>query len=331
MAVLKYWGNGVLLWQKYYDVNSAAAYDDAGTGISYDPSTGDVYVTGYGQMNSGDNDWVAAKFDGVTGTRTWNKRYTSTATGDQGRGISFFNSGALYTCGNLTSTVSGQTSPNILLKKLNPSTGATIWSRTYDRYDGTLVGVTASDYVNHMVVTPNEHIYVLGTASYSYSYRVTLNYDAAGTLTWSEVVSPGPSAVQAVGAIRGIYHPAQQALYEVGNYVYSISIDRQWTVTKFAPTSIVNSETREASAGKESSIDFSLTAFPNPAVEKFTVQSDVVSPVEIRVFNPGGQLVFENSAALLPLEIDASKWAAGMYNLILKSGNTIASEKIIKQ
>jgi hypothetical protein len=332
-ATMKYWGNGVLLWQKTYDVAGTTNFSDEGKAITVDPITDDVYVAGVGQAISGDNDWIVLKYNGTTGALSWAKRYTGVATGDdRGVDISFFNSTALYVCGNIKTTFGGATSNNIQLRKLNPSTGATLWNKTYD-------GLNNSNYDRafSMVVTPNEFIYTLGTTEESTVSSTTVFhlvqcYKSTGLLQWTDLVSTNTTSIfQQMDAIKGAYNLSTQSFHVATRKLTNIGVVRSWVTTKYGPTSLFQnpSEVLAERLGLNSD-DFGIKIFPNPFIENFTITNETNSRAIIEIYNLEGKLILRKENSFLQNEISTEGWAIGTYLVKIIGENNAVSRRILK-
>ncbi|MCX6294689.1 MAG: T9SS type A sorting domain-containing protein, partial [Bacteroidetes bacterium] len=86
----------------------------------------------------------------------------------------------------------------------------------------------------------------------------------------------------------------------------------------------------------ENSNTSSLSVYPNPTTNKFTVDFMLskASPVKINVMNISGQIVYTEEIEALPgnnkKEISLSKNASGIYYLQLITNNEVINKKIIK-
>lgn len=333
VATMKYWGNGVLLWQKTYDVAGTTNFSDQGKAITVDPITDDVYVAGVGQAISGDNDWIVLKYNGTTGALSWAKRYTGVATGnDEGVDISFFNSTALYVCGNIRSTFGGATSNNIQLRKLNPSTGATLWTKTYDGLNN-----TNSDKVHSMVVTPNEFIYTLGTTvgttfgSFTVFHLVQC-YKSTGLLQWTDLLSSNStSVIQSMTAIKGAYNLSTQSLHVATQKITNIGVVREWVTTKYGPTSLFQNPLEiQAERLDLDSKNLEINIFPNPFTENFTITNQANSSAIFEIYNLEGKLILRKENDFLQNEISTEGWAVGTYIVKIIGENDVISRRIVK-
>jgi Secretion system C-terminal sorting domain len=75
----------------------------------------------------------------------------------------------------------------------------------------------------------------------------------------------------------------------------------------------------------------SILINPNPASDFISLSFDTQSDVEnsIRIFNTIGELVDVKDVQLGKINLDVSKWQAGLYYIHVRSGNYFASKKVI--
>lgn len=341
MLVMKYWGNGVLLWKKFHDVAPTTTGGDFGNAITYDPVSGDLYVTGRG-FNSTNYDWSVVKFRGIDGAKLWTKLYAGLNNfDDSGVDIVYFNPGAVYVTGNSKSTVSGITNPSIVLRKLNPADGSQLWAKNYTGITATgsvtPLGATATS----MVVTPSENIYVLGTTgiqtpTYAQANHLVLKYTSSGVSSWKDLQPSGStSGFQAFTANRGIYDPTYQSLYVAGRKNVTMSFQGYMSIIKYGPTTLAT--TSEAIVDIDSRIsastenDLNFSAFPNPFNEIISVSSsENESVADIKIISMTGQLVYEVYSQKLPLDINTSEFSSGIYQMHIYSEGTIITKRIVK-
>ncbi len=336
LVVLKYWGNGISLWTRYHDANLSAASDDYGTALSYDGVTGDIYVTGRGFYGT-NYDWVVAKFNGIDGTKAWSKRFSGVDNNDDwGIDISYFNSGALYVTGNFKSTVSSVNLPSIVLKKLLPSDGSSIWSKTYTGVATTSSTSSLGAYVSSLLVTPNENIYVIGTTgiqtpSYNEANHLVLKYTSAGVLSWSDLRSSGSvSGFQSFKGVKATYIPSSQTLYVAGTMSIGMSFYGSMTIMKYAPTSIVSSHLE--SRVNQFTSDLDLNLYPNPCVNTINLSSSNISELtSLEIVDLTGKVVFASDKLTLPISIPTDQLTTGLYHLIMNNNGTLVSKKFLKE
>lgn len=326
---MKYAANGVKIWEKYHDVKLTLNLNDEAAAISYDPATEDIYITGRGENSSGDYDWAVVKFDGPTGTRLWYKRFAglSAYAYDRGVDISYFNSGALYVCGNLYGTSGGSNSVNMILKKLDPLTGSAIWSKTFSGPSN------EDDYCSSLLVSPSGTAYVMGTSERigfgNQNYFIVLKYSSSGTAYFTDSLyyTLGACSFHSTYALKGAYNTALDQFTVVGRYLAcTTSLISKWVVTSYTTSSFRQSDT-EALAG-DSRDDIML--FPNPASSVFVVQSDEANDAVI-VRDISGRIIFESGLPSDRIEINASDWSRGLYSVTIRRGERYILKKLILQ
>lgn len=339
LLAMKYWGNGVLLWKNYYDANTTNTNIDQGRALSYDPVTGDIYVTGIGYVSS-NADWVVVKFSGSDGTRLWAKRYAGADNNeDAGVDISFFSSDALYVCGKYRSTVSGITATSIQLKKLAPIDGAAVWTKGYIGPAATGSTTPRGAFVSSMLVTPSENIYVFGstnreTPGYIEANHLILNYTSSGTLTWSDLQSAAStSGFQSFGAVKGAYIPSSQVLYVAGTKNVTMSFVGTWSIAKYSPTALVDPVEENYSARTlKISDNLNVSFFPNPFNDIVTVATTSELPLQhIAITDMLGKVVYTNRDQQAPIQINTARFAKGVYQLMVQTAEGTVVRKMVKE
>jgi len=153
---------------------------DTGSGNrAYDimaDSSGNVYTTGYADVNNRDIEIIKYNSSGVI---QWQRSLGSTGgTYADGYGINIDTSGNVYVCGssNATSSVA-----DFRVAKYD-SSGAIQWQRSAGTY-------TLSSQAENVAVDSSGNVYVIGTTGFPVGeddvYRLTLiKYNSSGTLQW---------------------------------------------------------------------------------------------------------------------------------------------------
>jgi hypothetical protein len=119
IITIKYAPNGTQLWAKRF--NGTFNSDDVGNSITVDPS-GNVYVTGYTTIGSGNPDYITIKYD-ANGVQQFAVTYSGTGNqNDEAVAVAFSNN-RLYITG--TAINSGGNS-DLLTVRLNPANGNTV-------------------------------------------------------------------------------------------------------------------------------------------------------------------------------------------------------------
>ena len=73
--------------------------------------------------------------------------------------------------------------------------------------------------------------------------------------------------------------------------------------------------------------------FPNPANSTITINSEDITnglPVNVSVLNCNGKLVMERKYRNLPVQIDISPLATGIYLLRIETANAVETMKLVK-
>jgi hypothetical protein len=332
ISASKWASNLTKIWEAYHDAKAGAAFNDEASGVSFDPATDDIYVTGRGEFTSGDFDWTVARFDGAAGTKLWAKRYAGTLSGitDKGADISFFNSGALYVCGSLYNLVSGVSATHILTKKLDPATGTTTWSRSF-------AGPTnENDNAAAILVTPGENIYTIGSSERgmfgTQSYFIALKYNASGTSVWKDslyFILNGACNNHSTFGLRAVYNSTLQTLIGIGHYDECTTSFRNILVlAKYAPTSFSLKQDGKNPESASGSFD-NISVYPNPVNSEFTISNDE-EITAVNITDLTGRIVYSSAPAERVINVNSSAWPAGIYTVIIYCGSVKTYRKIVK-
>ena len=106
------------------------------------------------------------------------------------------------------------------------------------------------------------------------------------------------------------------------------------TVTDANECASIQSGTVDIVSGQEEIASGIMKVFPNPLNNLLNIElnsEQVSAPVQIRVFNLTGKVVFEESASKTKYQLDMSGVAPGTYFLYLQSGKKIYTQKLIKE
>lgn len=315
LLALKVWSNGAQLWVKYHDATTGVVLPDEGVSVSYDPVNNDMYVCGRGQNSSGNYDWVVVRFAGSDGTKVWYKKYVGVGNLDDAGIKVIYDSGSLYSCGNINTTVSGVTSKNIQLRKLNPADGATVWNKTYNFLNG--ANGPSEDVVTSMLVSPSGIIYLCGYIYYPTPtsvapYQLVMAYNSSGVQQWAHMESSSSgSAFQGIDVRALAYSPSQNALYAVGYKWATISLISYSTIMKFGPVSIVSPIAEKV--GDDASSIIAPKLYPNPASDFIQLQRFDEGVGQIQVLDATGKLVLQAEVQEETTRMDVNSLLAGMY------------------
>ncbi|HLG34935.1 MAG TPA: SBBP repeat-containing protein [Bacteroidia bacterium] len=174
IVTLQYDANGTLQWSAQYDYVDLY---DVPRALKTDDSK--VYITGGSQNSLLDWDYLTLEYD-ASGNPVDTIRLTNTGNSfDRANAVALTDSGTVYITGRASSSTFGF---NIRTVKID-STGSLVWIRNFD-----LAGFDNEGTA--MTVDTNENIYITGfgktgTGDATSDY-VTLKYDSAGNLIWSQ-------------------------------------------------------------------------------------------------------------------------------------------------
>jgi hypothetical protein len=176
--------DGSVVWQSGYD-SPGNGYDQATAGTV--DSAGNVVVTGYSVVGTGNQDYLTAKFGAADGALLWLKRYNGAANADeQARAI------AVDSAGNVLVTGHSWNGSNwdILTQKHGAADGLVLWEQ---RYNGPANG---HDYGIAVAVDSAGDVIVAGTSASDY---YTAKYASAnGALLWERRYSRGDDQIMAM-------------------------------------------------------------------------------------------------------------------------------------
>lgn len=144
--------------------------------------------------------------------------------------------------------------------------------------------------------------------------------DGAFTLTGG---SPAGGTWTGSGVLAGTFNPS---LTGVGTFIltYTNCTGQSANVTVVVDPCVTVPEI--------DSIDHSVNIFPTPVVDKFQVQTNAEFGLNlIRVFDIEGKLIYEaKSVNATVIEVDASKWANGIYAVELTGTNGKVTKTLVK-
>lgn len=77
--------------------------------------------------------------------------------------------------------------------------------------------------------------------------------------------------------------------------------------------------------------ELELRLYPNPTQDQLHIDANgaALEVTHLRVFDNRGTLVFQKETAHLPLQLDFSQYAAGMYTVALQVGEEVKRYKIL--
>lgn len=178
--LLKYQSNGTRLW-------AATPYDNGVGGNDYPSavavdSSGNIFVGGY-VYNGANYDMFLAKYAGSNGAMLWHDVYNGTGNGDDRISVIGVDSTGNIFAGGYMTNASGN--KDFALVKYNGTTGARIWTQTYDG-----VG-SGDDYIKGLRIDPIDQTVVVSgttlTGAGNNDFHI-IRYDSGGNVQWEKTL-----------------------------------------------------------------------------------------------------------------------------------------------
>ena len=153
---------------------------------------------------------------------------------------------------------------------------------------------------------------------------VLLIYDADGNIFQSvsyEDQSPYPLSPDGGGTTL-----------QLANIGLNLNIPSSWTESCPEGSPGAAFVTPCANAVEEISLDNQLTIRPNPATNFALIEfTNIEGNGTIEIFDITGKLIYTTFVTSTSISLDVSAFTSGIYFVVLKSGNTTSSDKLIKE
>jgi hypothetical protein len=279
IITIKYDPNGNQLWAMRY--NGAANGNDVGNSIVVDPS-GNVFVTGYITNSSGNRDYVTLKYN-ASGVLQFAVNYAGAGNQNDEAVAIAFNSNRLYVTGT---SINGSSNSDIVTLRINPNTGATLWSKSEN-------GTANGNDIAYALLANGNDVVVVGQVNNTTTGNdyLTVRYNGNnGSTQWSKTydfanTSGGATALTADAsgnfAVTGIVINGSN--YEYHTILYSNGGIQQW-VNK------VSTNLNYSSANPQIAVD--------PVANHFYVsgqKSGVGSDILVYQITPSGNKTWEET------------------------------------
>jgi len=317
---IKYDPNGNQVWAQTRD---RAGFFDQARDIAVSQVTGDVYVTGLGQVNSSgtNTDYMTVKYNN-SGVFQWQQNYSTDASSppanlDEAYKITLDASDNVYVTGNS----SGSTSVNnldILTIKYN-SGGTQQWRVRYN-YNGNFETPTG------IVVDGSGNVYVAGFGYFNAlqdANYVTLKYNASGVQQWVQTYNGEGSAYDKANAI---VLDGSGNVYVTGRSIGATSAEDFYTIS-YDPLGVVRWSDRLTTGGSyyEEATAMTIDALGNlyvtgysyqPATNNdfFTVKYDPSDGTRIWATRFDGPVSNTDRAFAIQTDPDGNVYVAGTSN-----------------
>jgi hypothetical protein len=177
---------------------------------------------------------------------------------------------------------------------------------------GQWVDIPITDAFLNPVTLFNGYAYKLGVAGYQSST------DSSFVGTSGEAMYNGENNVFDVFGLN----PNLDAGVIPGDPTWYYTTRTPMVRMNFDPASVVTPASVE-------DLKSNISIYPNPTSGIFTIELDIITDYDVRVYNVLGQKVYTNLAASMSTEIDLSNLDNGIYNLEIEINNIIYNEKVI--
>jgi hypothetical protein len=148
----KYTAAGVLVWVQRFN-NTTANGNDVGNAITLDAS-GNIFVTGYTTNSLGNRDYVTIGYSSG-GSQLFAVTFAGAGNGNDEAVAIAFNSNRLYITGT---SVNASGNSDLVTIRLNPTTGATFWSKSEN-------GTANSNDVAYALIADGNDVVVVGNVN----------------------------------------------------------------------------------------------------------------------------------------------------------------------
>ena len=182
--VVKYAPDGTKLWTRQFGTSQ----HEYGNSVALDPSSGDIYVSGYTQVGQFEGETKYGAYDGFLaryrpdGTRVWIRQF-GTANYDYGFKVGVDTVGNTYLAGRLEGGTTTAGSTDIQVFKFTPN-GTQIWRRQFGSSGSESVGDIAVDSSGNAYVGGDAGAALQGNTSSGGQDAFLARYSPDGTQVW---------------------------------------------------------------------------------------------------------------------------------------------------
>jgi len=179
IITIKYSAAGDLIWTSVYNGTDSTNTDDKSQALCVDHE-GNVYVTGYATFQDRGKDAIVIKYDSIGNLLwTYTYNYPQANSDDIANAIVLDNQGnVLITGSSMRGTTAGD---DMLTVKINPSSGARIWSRVFNGSG------SAEDKAYAITVDDLDYVIITGYTTNAAGYKdiTTIKYYSMGYTYWT--------------------------------------------------------------------------------------------------------------------------------------------------
>lgn len=216
--LMKFNNDGTAAWGAPTIVPGSGGGDDEAVAVAVDAS-GNVYISGYVTMGSGNTDVYVAKFNGGTGANVWTRTFAGSAGGaDAAVGLALDGASNVIV-GGYTRSIAG-TGNDFFAAKLSQAAGTTVWTATHNSSGA------VSDVPNAVAVGGSGDVALAGIAG-SDAWTLLL-HSSTGGIKWQRRYD----AQSKPDAVRGVVVDANNdviitAYSQAANYnIYTAKYSR---------------------------------------------------------------------------------------------------------
>lgn len=196
-----------------------------GEGIVVD-SSGNMFISGQFFVSStSTTSFGVVKYNSL-GALQWQTQLNNSGSGTQiSYAIAADGSGNLYAAGSVTLS----SDDNVLITKLDGSTGSFTWQRTLNT-------ASSTDYANSIAVDSSSNVYIVGVTTVAFQAPLIAKYNSSGTIQWQRTLDSSVSdygngvAVDSSGNVYATGYTSGPALF-LAKYNTSGTIQWQRTLT----------------------------------------------------------------------------------------------------
>jgi hypothetical protein len=286
--------------------------DEFGYGIAAD-ALGNCYVTG-ALAN-----WTTIKY-GPSGSTLWTNHYTANdLSGFNNKKVLLDRMGNVIVAGDAFAL--GGNSSDLAVNKINSTTGAAIWSVTYN-FGG-------SDRYSSATLDTAGNVYICGYHDGPLGGDLSVvGISATGIVGWNTTYSNSMSSAGGDRAYEIAIDKNRNVILAgiAQTRANGSSLDDVDVITLKYSTPVVGIKTNNFP-------ELQLTVFPNPCTDQFNITSfdHDLKGAEITVMNAIGQTLIKKTWSSETQEINTAQLPKGMYLVTITKGEATTTKRLVIQ